>query len=475
MPTNDVYIRDLPYEFLKKQPDGFFSSGKFSDHQELFKSKKASSPLLADKKNVKNIPEQVLTHLRVMLKNRYIRNSEVPVISDESVLMSFYYLQAVVMLNNDFKPDRKMLHPITARISEMKTGQPPVSLRRVLENPTLKRMRVKPNASVSPNDLATRPKKTSSPVKDIIASSKFYQANRSPLVFDDVLYSVHKMNKMISENGRVVGEPGWIHTDLSNGIIGSEDQEKYPYRNEGVKSMVSTVQSLVKERYNALTYDSMSVDLSNPGLLKDAMLAKLAQKRHVPPFRIIRLETINATMSESVYSFPIDDFSSSKFFIASVMNYRTGELDISPMLYQDTSTSSLKFSPKTGDEYSIFLIIGNTSNTFAVEQVDRKAFNIDQYEFKSPSKRWVIDMDGADDNFVFDVRGSSNLSPKSVKLEGDSKIIVDFEEEQSGIFNVISCARNWPDNCDLIVTEENIDRVLSSVNFFKKVYGKWTR
>ena len=87
---------------------------------------------------------------------------------------------------------------------------------------------------------------------------------------------------------------------------------------------------------------------------------------------------------------------------------------------------------------------------------------------------WTIDFDGADDNFVFQVESNGNVvAPVSARLLSDSRIELRFRTAISGKLFILSCAKNWPNDAMLVMTDENVERVLATTNFHKKVYRKW--
>jgi hypothetical protein len=239
--------------------------------------------------------------------------------------------------------------------------------------------------------------------------------------------------------------------------------------------MVRTVRELVLQKYDsdlAETSEHMNIE---PELLRNALLMKLCPKVEEPPLRIFQFDTYNYIESTIGFSFPVDGLDGNRFFLANVMNAETSEFDLNPSLDLDITSSSLRFSRKTTDEYTLFVAIAKDHYTFRVSGLDRKQYNIRQYEHATVSDHWVIDMDGADDNFIIQIEQDGVLiQPITQRIVGQSRIELGFSKPVSGTAYVLACIENLPEVIDVIVTEQNIEGVLNSVDFYRKVYVKWT-
>lgn len=468
MGTNSVYIRDLPFETLKEKPSDFFSSQKFKDHEDLFKSKKATATLKTPAAT-NNFPAAVLNDLRAMLRKRYM-NAGTPVIDGDREMMSFYYIQAQAVLNNKRKQNLKLIKDVTASTSDFIDLQPQAILRRVVESPTLRRLRVAEATRPKPT-IKTRPTKTGNSVKDIIESSKFYQETKNALVFDDVQFGISMLKSALSQRGLDLGEPEWQLAPKKDDVAATE----YPYRYEDVQAMVRTVRELVLQKYQSDLAEPSEHTNVEPELLKNALLMKLRPRVEEPPLRIVQFDTYNYTESSAGFLFPIDGLEGDRFFLAGVMNAETGEFDLTPRLDLDVASGNLRFSRKTSDEYTLFVAVAKDRYAFRICGLDRRQYNVRQYEHAAVSDHWVIDMDGADDNFVVQIEHDGALVlPTSQRVVGQSRIELRFATPVSGTAYILACIENLPEVMDVIVTEQNIEGVLNSVDFYRKVYVKWT-
>jgi hypothetical protein len=467
MGTNSVYIRDLPFETLKEKLGDFFESQKFKDHENLFKSKKATAALTTPIE-LNNFPITILNDLRSMIKKRYVGSEAV--IDGDREMMSFYYIQAQAILNNRRKQNLKLIKDVTASTSDFIDLQTQTILRRVVESPTLRRLRIAEASRPKPT-IRTRPAKTGNSVKDIIESSKFYQETKNALVFDDLQYGISMLKSALSQRGLDLGEPEWELAPKKNDVAITE----YPYRYEDVQSMVRIVRGLVLQKYGsdlAETSEYMNVE---PELLRNALLMKLRPRVEEPPLRIVQFDTYNYTENTARFSFPVNGLDGDHFFLAGVMNAETSEFDLSPNLDLDVTSSSLRFSRKTTDEYTLFVVIAKDRYTFRISELDRKQYNIRQYEHAAVIDHWVIDMDGADDNFIIQIEQDGTLvQPITQRVVGQSRIELGFSKPVSGTAYILACIENLPEVMDVIVTEQNIEDVLNSVDFYRKVYVKWT-
>jgi hypothetical protein len=470
MPTNNVYIRDLPYEFLKSKGDAFLDSASLTNHESIFIGAKASAPLMAAPKTKEEIPDVVLKSLRELIVRKYTDNTSFTKVEEDTLLMSYYYLQSKTILANDFKKEKKKLHPVTNKASNFKTGEPTLMLRRVLENPLVKKLRKGYTASPDKSRLKLRPEKTGKSVKDIVKSSKFYQETASSLVYDDVQYAAHVMNEAIRNAGVQGSFPAWVY-EIPSGS--AQQSTEYKFKYENVAEMVKLVRSLIEDKYNFGFQTMTQGNIDTAEILKESMLARLRSPSADPAYVFLKFETTGNDPIGGTYNFRVQDFSSDRYFLAGVLNYSSLEIDLNPRLSQDTVNSTLRFSPRAGDA-SVCILLGKDRTPFRISGMDKKLFNIDTFTVDEAMSTWTIDFDGADDNFVFQVESNGSIiAPASARLLSDSRIELRFRTAVNGKLYILSCAKNWPNDAMLVVTEENVERILATTNFHKKVYRKW--
>lgn len=469
MGTNSVYLRDLPYEFLKKQDAGFLDSSEYKEHEDLFKSKKKSAPAMAAPKPVQRIPKPVIDDMRNIMRRRYTSLDGTSVVEGDRETMSFYYIQAQSILNNDVREEKRLIRGPNASVSELNPAERSSVLRRVVENPSIRRLRTADVAASRPT-VKTRPARTGNSVKDILQSSVFYQQTRSAIVYDDVLFGITQLKNALNRQGLSLGDPVWkLHPVEDEGGV-----RQYPYKFEDVRAMVETVKNLVRIRYASDLSAPIGDGLSNTEILRKALLMKLREPVQEPPLRVLQLNTFNHPSSSGTYSFEVDSLTDDKYYLCSVLNAETGEVDLRPRLSIDVSSSSFRFSPRTAHQYTILVAMGRDRASFRLSSLDRKQYAVDRYTFESPAARWVVDMDCADDNFILQVESEGRLvAPSSVRVVRQSCVEIEFPTPVAGDAFILSSVRNVPEVSDVIVGESNVEEVLRSVDFFRKVYAKW--
>jgi hypothetical protein len=476
MPENSVYLRDLPYEFLKKQSISSLSSIKMADHEKLFKSLKTNS-LLKTTPNAESdeLPLSVMEGLRDLIQKKYNGSLVIP-FDDNRLMIIYYYIQAKVVLEKKSEKLKKRIYTINNSVANLSDSNLPTVLKRVIENPFIKKLRSVDKATVDKANLnGLRPPRsdiaTPKPLLDIIKSSKFYQSSSNALIHDDLLYSTYIMNKTIQESNIHNDKPSWKYKNTLNYL----NVNDYEYKYQDIGNLVELVKKLINDKYLAKHSAQVSKNTINitQDMLRDAIIAKFKEPKSEPRFVLVKLESVNSNFINGVINFHIDDFNIPKFFIYSVLRHQTKTINKNVVVTQSTGTSSLLVDSQSSD-CSITLLVHKNNEPFKLSEVDTRLFAIDEFEIDYVSNTWVLDYDGADDNFVFQVESNDQvIIPTSIKLLSDTRIEFIFSTPISGKLYILSCIKNWSIDFSITVTNDNIDRVLSNVNFFKKDYRKW--
>ena len=471
MADNNVYIRDLPYEFLKKNGESFADSQKFKSHEELFLSLKKDSSLLPPDtpQAQEEIPKAAMDGLRELIYRKYVEKLELKALEEDRLMTVFFFIQAKAVLDNSTKQQRKRLIPVTGKSGEMEIDRSPTVVRRVLDNPTLRRLRMGYSATPSLPPGRVRPARTGSSVKDIVSSSKFYQSTKNQMVYDDYSYATHVAQAVVRE----AGVQGTAHHWRVVPAAPNFEAGAYPFLYKDVASDVELIRRLIGDRYV-----SQSGEVAPPPLPPEALRAALvARVGAAEPKRravLLKFETVNLPSGSS--SFALPEGLPEGDFVFSVLSYETMTFDLSARLDRLQATRELKLTRAGGGEACVVVVFG-IGTVDGLGRLAASGFSVDEFSVDEPKSAVDIDCDGSDDSFLLEAVSNSGerVSPLSVKILGDYKIRVSFRQGFSGKIRVVSCAKNWPSDSTTLIHEDNIDRVLGNVNFFKKVYKKWTQ
>jgi hypothetical protein len=466
MAQNSVYIKDMPYEFLKTQQDAYFDSPEFLKHGKLFDSKKAKAPLMEDRDQAGSIPEVIIDQARLLIARRYM--NEEPLVQNESDLTGLIYVRMMTKVDVGVKTRRKLLRQITRSLSTIRQ-QGPTTIRRLIDRHIVRQMRAsQADKSGIPVPAVTgvRPEKTANVVKDVVATSKFYQSDPSVEVLDDVKHRTLRVNRALQE--ALVPSDGQAR---SQEVFRDERTELlYEFRYDDLSSTIDLVRRTVRDRYSSSFNGSVGLSVDAQSLREMIRMNARGIIQDRPRFALYTYNT-------------------------SVLNRPSNEYDIHHRLGGSNLTSGVLVigkeylhnwvSPNGEDNGRIYLPYeGNAVVTVLCDReqssprisklVGDKTFKVREFIF-GESKSWQLDFEGLDEGFILETVIDDRPYESALKttLVGPDRLVVEFLSPRSGKVYLMANSENATSNIDIVVTPANVRNVLAGHDFRRKVFKVW--
>lgn len=469
MAVNNVFIKDLPYEFLKTKSGEFFSSPEYKGMQDLFDSKKTPAPMLADAPPLDVMPDQLLNYARDLVVKRYMGDTVIAETEDE--MIGVMYTKMLSKIGIKMKRSQKMLRPITKDLTNY-VVLPATVIRREVEPPDIRRFR---NGSLDkvgmqiPAMTGLRPEKTSDPVLDVVAGSLFYQNTMSNDVFDDVKFRNNKINDFIQDS--IVREEGVSH-GLEVFRDPAEVDVNYAFRYSDIDATVKLVRESFIDKYfssfNSKAKLTMDADALKQSIRMNFRITPVPRD----PFSIFRFTSSEQT-PQSDYTVT-HNLRSSNIISGTIMVDQSDEFSCTGVTADSENTAKVVLTDPSN--VLVTIVSSNVSDAqFRLKDMlkDKKVLvRVINFDF---ADTWRLDFEGLDDGFLIDFETDQDptLKPKSIKLVDPNRAEIAFDFPVSGKLYLMANSENVLTDGDIVVTKDNVENVLASTNFYRKGFKIW--
>jgi hypothetical protein len=471
MTQNHVYIKDLPYDFLKDQEPGFFESDQYKKMTELFDSKAKEAPLLEAKPEEPGVPQVIIDYLKVFTARRYLQ--EPVIVEDETDLTCFIFIRMTSKVGVQAKRDERVLRQITQDLKTLPPLEPSV-IRRSIESMAIRRFK---NASKDkillpvPTVTGLRPDKTANVVKDVIDASKFYQSVPSPEVFDDVKYRINKINDAIQDAAMPI-------TPFSTGVERIRDhlneEVTYEFKFDDLKKTVELIRKAVIDKYLS-TYDSQQNLAVDPKELRESILLgarSLIKDR--PRFALYRYDSAESG-SPSPNHLLFHRLNSANMIAGTLIKGVSDRYENLPVKAQSVNVASVELKTSAN---IVTILLADTKTNDPIDLsllMNDPVIKVRRIAFDRPSDTWYLDFDDLDDGMILQyvINDDEIRKPTAVNYLSTSRVALTFPQPVSGEVYLVAGSENVFTNSDIVISDENVVNVLQSTNFFNKAFKLW--
>lgn len=462
MSTNEVFIKDLPYEFLKKSGESLIASQQFADHAALFDANKKPYANLVTLPDSKNVPDKVIYYLKKMIFGKYINDPTLPVADESQALMTWYYLQAKVKLNNKFKKNNVKINKINKELSSYTEEVKPTLLTRIVDTSFILNSTNVYDSTINPIE-GLRPASTGNAVLDVINSAKYYGNGIDAYRFDDVLAKIVKSSLMKSRSD-IVPVFSSFKEEINKGINSKQE--------DGVKRVIDvdilSVKGLLKDKLVSTTYDA-SLSPIDKNSIKRSMLFALP-KTFSDKYSIERYESYGLSSPLSSYTFQTSSLQGNlKAFALTQDGYAvqcsagiTGEAAVT--FINPTNCVILSISDTEDISVPSLKTLYSTKTSLTIRKF-----------VMGELTSWKIPLSSAFDGFIYEAYGydGTHLEPLSVTYTKDL-VQINFSLLTTGTVYLLGASDNGIGRSKLTISDSTVINMLPSIDLENDRYQLWT-
>lgn len=460
MATNEVFIKDLPYEFLKKN-EALINSQEFADHISLFNSVKKPYSNLINTPNPKEVPDKVIFYLKRMVLGKYINDPSFPIAEENQGLMTWYYLQAKVKLSNKFKRNIVRVNRVTKNIDDYINQSNSTLLTRIKDSSFILNSTNSFDATLeSYNNL--RPANTGNSVLDIIKSSKYYSVGIDSYRFDDKLTKIVKASLLKSRSDIVP-----VFSNFKEAISLSKTINDQKEIERVIGFDITYVKKLLKDKLTSVTND-FSNPVIDPNSIKRSMLFALP-KIFAGRYAIERYESYELSTPLSNYSFQTSSLEGKlKAFALSQDGYAKK---------CSASIAGVALVSYTNPTNCVILSLADTTDVSIPSlkelYLNDKNLTIRKFDIQELTE-WKVPVSSAFDGFIYEVYGIDNTPIEPLNVTFTKNLVsVNFLTLTTGSLYILSSDDNGMGRSKLIINDDTVLNLLPSIDLENDRYQSW--
>ena len=460
MPENYVFIKDLPYEYLRKKGIDFLDSQAFADHVSLFDEKKTTyTPV--EPQTDKEVPDIAINYLKTMVVNKYLADPEFPIAEQEQAKMVWYFLQAKAKLDNKFKKELVPAVAVDSSISQFSGEGGETTLAKIDKNPYLDNFVGSRRTVPAAPSMTDAP--SGNPVKDIVEKAALYQnSGVDPSRFDD--HASALVRASVIELGRSIS-PIFPFSAPSTSVSRRPSVRK---STDLFEEALSLLRGMLIDRYLGTSHEP-TPPVHDVDALRKSLLSRLSTTS-LPRFMLAQYDSYELQAPLQAYEFDTGSGTSEVLFtVVAEEGDATASVNSEGIVQVATSAPvnvvlATVWDTQVASRPSLKRIFeeGNTSLT-----VRRFPFPPgSQWKFPASSRRDGVIVE------AYDSFGSLIADPSIAFVSGGVRQVTNGDPD-GGTLYVLSSVENGFGRSTVKINDGNIANVLRSVNLRSDRYRKW--
>lgn len=404
----DVYLKNIPLSYLKRQTSSFFEASKFNAAVSLFNTKKRPMPVT--QAEAVSLDSQILplTKLKTILLDLFDGTELTDSSYKDEEDRIFIKYSGKYLTDNEYSPRKQ----ITRTASQIKTSMV-YAARRYTNNAMLTALKKsRKNTSTSnlinnPLLVKLRPAKTANVLRDISNSANFFQRTYHPDVYDNNAYQ-SDVYKQIAYNVDVS-----IQT-VSVSTLKKKLDDKYRLKNKELTRMVADVKAKLLHKF--FDFDTPYFSVTN--------LSEMTTSEWFTNVNKV-IDSVIATKAKSlpvtIFQYPVITFTSSVTIshMSGIAECLVATFDDSGVSKNDTITNTVRSLNSTTVTFNapfkgVILLMFDTdvgpniyAKKFTIYQTESTDKILDRYTTYVSGTEFSLDIAGLDQGYGF-IRLSRN-------------------------------------------------------------------
>jgi hypothetical protein len=451
---NDVYLKDLPYEFLKDKSSDFFSSNEFKNHVELFNQFKQTDT--NDNSSTPSNITKFITFLQYLISNKY-NDEEIEFKNDDDKL-AWIYISSQVLLTNKYKyaplPNFKVITNNTNNLHS-----PSNIIRRKIRSDNFNNFKMYvDNNDLLPEDITTS---TNNPIADIISESIKLQNYPSEVIYDSVKFRKHKENllRYISNDVNIDPNIEFKYVNTAKNII----TDYFNYND--LMETIDFVRKLISDKYitgiSNSKYNLNTVD--NASNLITSLKYTISRKVFSADFTI-NLFTSDVPKITHIFTLPkdSDNYLFNVIFLDTLNNYNATITRSGVNLTVETSVESriklVYFHYNDFSEITINNII--TNNLIHKYEID--LYNVQSFKLAKGE---------LDEGFICIGQTMGKIVNSTYSVLNDNYVDITLNAPTSKSI-VIPLLTNNLNATEILVNRYTVEDIMINTDFYHKQYER---